>query len=89
MSHLGGGGGGGGALVFRQPGRHNRSTQWPNLEYHGHIGQHLLAASEAEAAPIFTNMEEGLIQRIAFEEMQWPQPPTPITVDKSTAAGLA
>ena len=47
------------------------------------------AASEAEAATLFTNMKEGVIQRIALEEMQWPQPPTPITVDNSTAAGLA
>ena len=30
-----------------------------------------------------------MIQRIALEEMQWQQPPTPITVDNSTAAGLA
>ena len=47
------------------------------------------ASSEAEAAALFTNMKEGVIQRIALEEMQWPQPPTPITVDNSTAAGLA
>ena len=46
------------------------------------------AASEAEAAALFTNMKEGVIQRIALEEMQWPQPPTLITVDNSTAAGL-
>ena len=47
------------------------------------------AASEAEAAALFTNMKEGVIQRIALEEMQWPQLPTPITVDNSMAAGLA
>ena len=47
------------------------------------------AASKAEAAALFTNMKEGVIQRIALEEMQWPQPPTPITVDNSTVAGLA
>ena len=47
------------------------------------------AASEAEAAALFTNMKEGVIQRIALEEMQWPQPPTPITVDNSMAAGQA
>ena len=47
------------------------------------------AASEAEAAALFTNMKEGVVQHIALEEMQWPQPPTPITVDNSTAAGLA
>ena len=47
------------------------------------------AASEAEAAALFTNMKEGVIQCIALDEMQWPQPPTPIKVDNSTAAGLA
>ena len=46
------------------------------------------AASEAEAAALFTNMKEGVIQHIALEEMQWPQPPTPITVDNSTMVGL-
>ena len=38
---------------------------------------------------MFTNMKEGVIQCIALEEMQWPHPPTPITVDNSTAGGLA
>ena len=47
------------------------------------------AASEAEAATLFTNIKEGVIQCITLEEMQWPQPPTPITVDNSTATGLA
>ena len=47
------------------------------------------AASEAEATALFTNMKEGVIQCIALEEMQWPQPPTPITVDNSTAVRLA
>ena len=47
------------------------------------------AASEAEAATLFTNMKEGVIQCIALEEMQWPQPSTPITVDNSMAVGPA
>ena len=46
-------------------------------------------ALEAEATALFTNMKEGVIQRIALEEMQWPQPPTPIIIDNSTVAGLA
>ena len=45
--------------------------------------------TKAKAAALFTNMKEGVIQCIALEEMQWPQPPTPITVDNSTAAGVA
>ena len=55
----------------------------------GILANVMSAASEAEAAALFTNMKEGVIQRIALEEMQWPQPPTPITVDNSIAAGLA
>ena len=47
------------------------------------------AASEAEASTLFTNMKERVIQRCALEEMQWPHPPTPITVNNSTAEGLA
>ena len=55
----------------------------------GILANVMLAASGAEATTLFTNMKEGVIQCTALEEMQWPQPPTPITVDNSTAAGLA
>ena len=61
----------------------------PILNTTGILANVMSAASEAEAAALFTNMKEGVIQYIALEEMQWPQPPTPITVDNSTAAGLA
>ena len=61
----------------------------PILNTTGVLANIMSAASEAEAAALFTNMKEGVIQRIALEEMQWPQPPTPITVDNSTVAGLA
>ena len=54
----------------------------------GILANVMSAASEAEAAALFTNMKEGVIQRSALEEMQRPQPPTPITVDNSTVAGL-
>ena len=60
----------------------------PILNTTGILANVMLAASEAEAATLFTNMKEGVIQNIALEEMQWPHPPTPITVDNSTAAGL-
>ena len=46
-------------------------------------------SAASEAVTLLTNMKEGVIQRIALEEMQWPQLPTPITVDNLTAAGLA
>ena len=61
----------------------------PILNTTGILANVMSAASEAEATALFTNMKEGVIQRIALEEMQWPQPPTPITVDNSTAVGLA
>ena len=61
----------------------------PILNTTGILANVMSAASEAEAAALFTNMKEGVIQRIALEEMQWPQPSTPITMDNSTAAGLA
>ena len=54
----------------------------------GILANVMLATSEAEATALFTNMKEGVIQRIALEEMQWPQPPTLITVDNTTSVGL-
>ena len=73
-------------------GNRDHTTNPPNgpiLNTTGILANVMSAASEAEAAALFTNMKEGVIQRIVLEEMQWPQPPTPITVDNSTAAGLA
>ena len=61
----------------------------PILNTTGILANVMLATSEAEAAALFTNMKEGVIQCIVLEEIQWPQPPTPITVDNSTAVGLA
>ena len=72
-------------------GNWDETTDPPNgpiLNTMGILANVMSAASEAEAAALFTNKKEGVIQRIALEEMQWPQPPTPITVDNSTAAGL-
>ena len=72
-------------------GNQESTTDPPNgpiLYTTGILANIMLAASEAEAAALFTNMKEGVIQGIALEEMQWPQPPTPITVDNSTAVGL-
>ena len=73
-------------------GNRENTTDPPNgpiLNTTGILANIMSAASEAEAAALFTNMKEGVIQCITLEEMQWPQPPTPITVDNSTAAGLA
>ena len=73
-------------------GNQENTTDPPNgpiLNTTGILANVMSATSEAEAAALFTNMKEGVIQHIALEEMQWPQPPTPITVDNSTSAGLA
>ena len=73
-------------------GNRDHTTDPPNapiLNTTGILANVMSAAYKAEAAALFTNMKEGVIQRIALEEMQWPQPPTLITVDNSTAAGLA
>ena len=61
----------------------------PILNTTGILANIMSTASEAEAAALFTKMKEGVIQCIALNEMQWPQPPSPIIMDKSTAAGLA
>ena len=37
----------------------------------GILSNAMSAASEAVAAALFTNMKEGVIQRVALEEMQW------------------
>ena len=67
----------------------NGPPNGPILNTTGILANVKSAASEAETAAPFTNMKEEVIQRNALEEIQWPQPPTPITVDNSTAAGLA
>ena len=73
-------------------GNREHTTNPPNspiLNTTGILANVMSAASEAEAGALFTNMKEGVIQCIALEETQWPQPPTTITVDNSTSAGLA
>ena len=49
----------------------------------------MAAASEAELGALFFNMKDAIPIREALEEMGHPQPPTPIVVDNSTAAGVA
>ena len=49
----------------------------------------MAVASEAEATTLVTNMKEGVLHQTALKEMGWPQPPSHITVNNSTTAGLA
>ena len=53
------------------------------------IIKHVMAsASEAELAAMFYNSREAIPLRITVEEMGHRQPPTPVTIDNSTAHGL-
>ena len=45
------------------------------------------SAAEAELGALFMNVKQGRIMRLTLEEMGHPQPPTPISVDNSSAVG--
>jgi hypothetical protein len=47
----------------------------------------MASAAEAELAALFTTAQEMVPLRNTLKEMGWPQPKSPIQVDKSTAAG--
>ena len=47
------------------------------------------SAAEAECGALFNNAKQAVPLHISLEEMGHPQPPTPIQVDNSTAAGFA
>ena len=65
------------------------SHNGPILNPTGVIKVVVSSAAEAETAGLFTNMKEAVILRTTLKEMGHPQPPTPIQVDNSTAAGIA
>jgi hypothetical protein len=55
-----------------------------------HILKEVVAsAAEAELGALYNNSREAAPLRITLEELGFPQPPTPIQVDNTTAAGLA
>ena len=47
------------------------------------------SAAETEVARLFVNAKEGEILRTTLDEMGYPQEPTPIQTDNSTASGIA
>ena len=49
----------------------------------------MASAAEAELGALFINAREAVPIRTTLVEMKWPQPPTPIQVDNSTAVGIA
>ncbi len=47
------------------------------------------SAAEAELGPLFLNCKQATIFRLMLDEMDQPQPPTPIDCDNSTTIGIA
>ena len=47
----------------------------------------MASAAEAELAALFTTAQDMVPLRNTLEEMGWPQPKSPIQVNKSTATG--
>jgi hypothetical protein len=48
----------------------------------------MASASEAEFGALFVNGKEATVLRQTLTDMGWPQPPTPIQTDNSTASGI-
>jgi hypothetical protein len=49
----------------------------------------LASASEAEIGVLYENTKKAAILRVALEDMGYPQLPTPVQTDNSTAFGIA
>jgi hypothetical protein len=47
------------------------------------------SVAEAELGGLFVNTKDATVLRQTLTEMGWPQPPTPIQTDNSTACGIA
>ena len=47
------------------------------------------SAAEAELGALFLNCKEGMIFRLTLEELDHPQPRTPVHCDNATAVGIA
>jgi len=52
------------------------------------IGHVASSAAEAETAATFINCKEAVTIRTTLEELGWPQPPTPVTLDNTTTLGI-
>ena len=48
----------------------------------------MASAAEAELAALYHTAREMIPLRNALDEMEWPQPKSPIQTDNSTAAGF-
>ena len=48
----------------------------------------MCAASKAECSGLYMNTQEAAPLQITLEELNWPQPPSPIQTDNNTASGM-
>ena len=53
------------------------------------LGNIMASAAEAELGDLFLNCQEAVPIQLTLEEMGYPQPPTPVQVENSTALGIA
>lgn len=61
----------------------------PILNPTGVLRHIVSSAAEAEVGGLFINAKEGTVIRTTLEEMGWPQQPTPLQTDNTTANGIA
>lgn len=80
---------GGHFFVGNSPDKPELLNQGGILEQTGIMRNVMSSAAEAEICAQFSNEKEATIIRITLDEMGWPQPATEVTLDNSTAYGLA
>jgi hypothetical protein len=67
----------------------NDTTQGTVLATTTIMNSVLALASEAKIGALFENTRKATLLRTTLEEMGYPQPPTPVQTDNSTACGIA
>jgi hypothetical protein len=83
------GGGGGHYYLGNKLSSTPEPAQGPLLNRSNVIRNVMGSAAEAEVGARYDNLREGVPLRNTLQEMGYPQPPTPVQVDNSTANGFA
>jgi hypothetical protein len=81
--------GGGHYYLGNKPSSTPEPDQGPLLNRSNVIRNVMGSAAEAEVGALYDNLREGVPLRNTLKEMGYPQPPTPVQVDNSTANGFA
>jgi hypothetical protein len=72
-----------------KPSSRPEPDQGPLLNRSNVIRNVMESAAEAEVGALYDNPREAVPLRNTLQEMGYPQPPTPVQVDNSTANGFA